>query len=169
MSPATSQASPLATRRAVAAAVRREDGLVLAVRRPDEPGEELPGVWGLPAATLRAGESPEDGVRRLGREKLGVELTPLRALAVGEQRREGYTLHMTVYEASLAGEPSASGGPPRTPGATGTLYEALDWLPAASFREAADRGSLCCRLFLEASQAGRRLDGPDRPEGLSLR
>lgn len=55
-------------RHAVAAAVRRDDGLILAVLRPDEPGEELPGVWGLPAVTLRDGESPEDGVRRLGRE-----------------------------------------------------------------------------------------------------
>ena len=133
-------------RRAVAVAVRREDGLLLAVRRPDEPGEELPGVWGLPAATLHEGESVEDGVRRLGREKLGGELTPLRALAAGDERREGYALRMTVYEASLAGEPRL---PARTPGATSTLYEAFDWLPLASFEEAAARGSLCCRLLLE--------------------
>ncbi len=133
-------------RRAVAAVVRRDDGLVLAVRRPDEPGEELPGVWGLPATTLRPGEPLEDGLRRLGREKLGVDLTPLRALADGEQRREGYALRMTLYEASMAGEPRL---PPRTPEAAGTLYQALDWLPAESFGEAADRGSLCCRLLLE--------------------
>lgn len=133
-------------RRAVAGAVRRDDGLVLAVRRPDEPGEELPGVWGLPAVTLREGEAPEEGVRRLGREKLGAELTPLRPLAEGEQQREGYTLRMTVYEASLAGEPHL---PPRPTGTSATLYEAIDWLPASSFQEAADRGSLCCRLLLE--------------------
>jgi len=130
--------------------VRRAGGLVLAVRRPDEPGEELPGLWGLPATTLREGESPEDGVRRLGRQKLSVDLTPLRALASGEQQRAGYTLRMTVYEASMTGEPSASGGPDRADGASGTLYEALDWLPAASFGEAAQRGSLCCELFLKS-------------------
>lgn len=138
-------------RHAVAVAVRRADGLLLAVRRPDEPGEELPGVWGLPAATLGDSESPEDGVRRLGREKLGVELTPLREIAVGEQSRSGYMLRMTVYEASLAGQPSASGGPPRNENAGVTLYDALDWLPAASFRAAADQGSLCCRLLLAAT------------------
>jgi ADP-ribose pyrophosphatase YjhB (NUDIX family) len=137
-------------RRAVAAVIRRPGGLVLAVRRPDEPGEELPGLWGLPATTLAEGEPPEDGVRRLGREKLGVALAPLRALAEGEQQRADYTLRMTVYEASMTGEPSASGGPDRARGASGTLYEALDWLPAASFREAAQRGSLCCELFLAA-------------------
>ena len=144
-------------RHAVSAAIRRDDGLVLAVRRPDEPppeadlplaeGEELPGVWGLPAVTLRDGESPEEGVRRIGREKLGVELTPLRPLAEGEQSRAGYTLRMTVYEASLAGEPRL---PPRDVNTGVTLYDALDWLPASAFREAADRGSLCCALFLQA-------------------
>jgi ADP-ribose pyrophosphatase YjhB (NUDIX family) len=138
-------------RRAVSAVIRRADGRVLAVMRPDEPGEELPGVWGLPAATLAEDESPEDGVRRLGREKLNVALTPRRALAQGERRRpsgdgrKGYTLRMTLYEASLAGEPRL---PDRALGASGTLYEALDWLPEASFQQAADAGSLCCLLLL---------------------
>ncbi|MGB2694184.1 MAG: NUDIX domain-containing protein [Dehalococcoidia bacterium] len=134
-------------RRAVAAAIERGDSAWLAVRRPDEPGEELPGVWGLPATTLRNGESPEEGLRRLGREKLGVELTPLRSLGEGEQERPDYTLDMTVYEASMAGEPRL---PPRASDRTSTLYEALGWLPAALFNDAAARGSLCCRVFLEA-------------------
>ena len=132
-------------RYAVAVAVTREDGLVLAVQRPDEPGEELPGVWGLPATTLRDGESAEDGVRRLGHEKLGVALTPLRALAEGEQQRADYKLHMTVYEASMAGAPSLQRAP------AGTSYDELDWLPASSFADAAARGSLCCELFLAAA------------------
>jgi ADP-ribose pyrophosphatase YjhB (NUDIX family) len=135
-------------RLAVAAVVRR-DGLVLAVLRPDEPGEELPGVWGLPATTLREGEAPEAGLRRLGREKLSVGLSPLAELASGEQRRPGYTLRMTVYEAALDGEPRL----PRAGNATGTRYDAIEWLPPGSLGKAAERGSLCCRLFLEA-------DGP---------
>jgi len=134
-------------RHAVAAALRRVDGLVLAVKRPDEPGEELPGVWGLPAVTLLDGETLEEGVRRLGPEKLSIKLTPLRPLAEGEQQREDYVLHMTVYEASPGGEPAL---PPRTPEATSTLYVDADWLPVEAFHEAANKGSLCCRLFLEA-------------------
>jgi len=133
------------TDHAVAVAVTRADGLVLAVQRPDEPGEELPGVWGLPATTLRDGESPEDGVRRLGREKLGVELTPLRALANGEQQRANHTLRMVVYEVSMSGEPRLAG---RGASTAGTLYDAFDWLPPASLRNAAARGSLCCELYL---------------------
>ena len=135
-------------RRAVAAVVRRADGFVLAVRRPDEPGEELRGVWGLPATTLREDESPEDGVRRLGREKLGVELTPLRAIGQGEEARTGYALGMTVYDASMVGEPRLP-----APGAAAgvTLYDGLEWLPEASFYEAASKGSLCCRLLLAST------------------
>ena len=53
---------------------------------------------------------------------------------------------MVVYEATLVGEARL---PERTPDAEGTLYEALEWRSAASLREAADAGSLCCRLFLE--------------------
>jgi len=134
-------------RRAVAVVVRRDDGLVLAVKRPDEPGEELPGVWGLPATTLGDGEAHEDAVQRIGREKLGAGLTPGRLVGAGEQRRTGYTLRMTVYEASIAGKPRL---PARMADNEATLYEALDWLPEASFREAASRGSLCCRVFLDA-------------------
>ncbi len=95
--------------------------------------------------TLREGESPEDGVRRLGREKLGVDLTPLESLAEGEQQRDGYVLHMTVYAASITGEPRL---PPRTGDTTATLYEAIDWLDATALQPAAEAGSLCCKLFL---------------------
>lgn len=154
-------------RRAVAAVVRRPDGLVFAVRRPGEPGEELPNIWGLPATTIAAGESAEDAIRRLGCDKLSVDLTPLRALAEGEQSRAEYTLGMTVYECSMSGEPQL---PRDAPGSTSTLYEALDWLPAPSFADAAARGSLCCELLLgsltpDPSPASGRGELADRRAG----
>jgi ADP-ribose pyrophosphatase YjhB (NUDIX family) len=150
----------MTARLAVAAAVRRDDGLVLAVRRPDAPGEELPGVWGLPAVTLRDGETPEHGVRRIGREKLGVGLTPLRPLAEGEQQRAGYALRMTVYGASISGEPRL---PERGAGGS-TMYEAFDWLPPAAFREAAAKGSLCCELFVALTPGPSPAGGRGWPE-----
>ena len=139
----------LETRRAVSVALRRPDGLVLAVRRPEGPDEELPGVWGLPAVTLRAGEPAEAGVRRLGLEKLSVALTPGALIAEGDQRRDSYALRMSVYEAATDGEPALP--PEQAASLGGTRYEAIDWLPAASFRRAAEQGSLCCRLFVEAT------------------
>jgi ADP-ribose pyrophosphatase YjhB (NUDIX family) len=136
------------TRFAVAVAVKR-GGDVLAAKRPSSPDEELPGLWGLPAVTLRPGELPDDGVRRLGLEKLGARLRPVRVIGNGRQSRAAYLLDMTVYEAALDGDPVL---PPLSAPAdvNVTRYDAIDWLPAESFREAAQRGSLCCRVFLEA-------------------
>jgi hypothetical protein len=59
---------------------------------------------------------------------------------------------MTVYEVRASGEPRL---PPRRADASGTLYDALDWLPTAAFREAAERGSLCCQVFLDAAGTER--------------
>src|SRR5215510_3004542 len=62
---------------------------VLSVRRPDD-DDELPGVWGLPAGTLRPSETIKDLIGRIGRDKLGVELTPVRKVASGRQMRRLY-------------------------------------------------------------------------------
>ena len=101
-----------------------EDGeRVLLVRRPDDDAD-LPGVWGLPAASLMNGESPEDAVRRAGREKLGVEVRPLEAL--------GQDGSMTDFRAEIvAGEPAVP-----QPGAN-TQYAELRWGELAALTGAA--------------------------------
>jgi hypothetical protein len=110
-------------------------GLLL-VRRPED-DESLPGVWGLPAVTLAGGESEEDGVRRAGRDKLGVEVRPLRSL--GSERT------MTDWEAEIvAGEPAVP-----QPGAH-TQYSELRWGEAEELLPAARHGSLCSRVLLRA-------------------
>lgn len=125
----------------------REDASdrILVVRRPpDDP--ELPDVWGLPAASLAPGESWEDAVRRAGREKLGVELRPLRALHEGWATRPGYRLHMRLFEAAVtAGEPHV---PQPVRGVT--QYVGWTWASPERLRDAAEGGSLCSRLCLEA-------------------
>src|SRR5688572_9064527 len=99
---------PHTVRRSVSVAVRRRDDAeaVLVVRRPlDDP--DLPGVWGLPAASLAPGESWEDAVRRTGTEKLGVHLLIGRELSRGATERAGYTLEMRLFEANIqVGEPA---------------------------------------------------------------
>jgi ADP-ribose pyrophosphatase YjhB (NUDIX family) len=113
--------------------IERPEGLLL-VRRPDD-DEDLPGGWGLPAATLADGESEEDAVRRAGRDKLGVEVRPLRAVGV-----EGF---MTGWEAELvSGEPAVP-----QPG-THTQYAELRWGDPSELVPAARRGSLCSRVLL---------------------
>lgn len=116
---------------------------VLAVLRPPD-DEDLPDVWGLPAASLRSGEEPEDGVYRTGREKLGVELASPTLLQVGEAEREEYRLRMSLYEAEIReGRPS-----PRDDVEGVTRYVACAWAPPSRLRDAARQGSLCSRLCL---------------------
>jgi ADP-ribose pyrophosphatase YjhB (NUDIX family) len=114
-------------------------GLLL-VRRPDD-DESLPGVWGLPAASLREGESERDALLRAGREKLGVEVEPLEQL--GEDARE--SIAMSDWAVRIAaGEPSV----PQAAG--GTQYVELRWGDPAELTPAARAGSLCARALLRA-------------------
>lgn len=118
-----------------------EDGdRVLLVRRPDD-DDDLPGVWGLPAATLAEDESEEDAVRRAGREKLGIEVRSLEALG-----SDGF---MTDFRAEIAtGEPAVQRG------GTGTQYAEVRWGRLAELVPAARDGSLCARVLLRARGVG---------------
>jgi ADP-ribose pyrophosphatase YjhB (NUDIX family) len=117
-------------------------GGLLLVRRP-EGDESLPGEWGLPAATLRPGESEEDAVRRAGRDKLGVEVRPLRALGEASAERPGYRILMRDWEVEIvAGEPVV----PQS--GAGTQYESLRLGEVDELLPAARRGSLCARVLL---------------------
>ena len=115
--------------------IEGRDGLLL-VRRPED-DESLPGVWGLPAASLAEGESEEDAVRRAGREKLGAEVAPLQPLG-----SEGA---MTDWEARIvSGTPSVPQDGPHT------QYTELRWGEPGDLVPAAREGSLCCRALLRA-------------------
>jgi 8-oxo-dGTP diphosphatase len=128
-------------KRSVSLVIEGRDGLLL-VRRPDD-DESLPGAWGLPAATLRPGEGEEDAVRRAGRDKLGVEVRPLRALGEASEERPGYRIAMRDWEVEIAaGEPAV---PQR---GDGTQYESCRWGDPAELVPAARRGSLCARVLL---------------------
>ena len=142
-------------RRAVALAIRHPDamGLVLGVRRPDDPEDELAGVWGLPAATLAEGETEADAVRRLAREKLGLELQDIRLLRSGAQTRPTYRLSMGLYEALVLGEPRLP--PPESRRSDITYYTGWRWMPARGLTEASNKGSLCARLYLDEVRASR--------------
>lgn len=139
-----------ASKRAASVVIWRAGGpRLLAVRRPPD-DQELPGLWGLPAATLRSGEAFADAAERVGPEKLGVRLSVGEMLREGEAVRRDHRLRMRLFEAAIAaGEPAV---PQDIPGVT--QYVDWAWARPARLREAARRGSLCCRLCL-ASLEGR--------------
>ena len=122
-----------------------DDSLLLVVQRPHD-DEDLPGVWGLPATTVRPHESDADAAVRLGESKLGapVSLGPL--LAEGSQQRNDTELAMRLYAATMSSDEPAL---PSAPGEQGVTYYAdWRWAPKSSLRDGAERGSLCCALAL---------------------
>ena len=123
-------------------------GQVLLVQRPAD-DEDLPDVWGLPAASLTGEESWEDAARRAGQDKLGVELDVGAVLRAGAVQRAHYTLEMQLLAARIVG------GEPTVPQpADGvTQYQAWRWGSAADLQPAAALGSLCSRLYLELERA----------------
>jgi 8-oxo-dGTP pyrophosphatase MutT (NUDIX family) len=122
-------------KRSISLVIESPDGVLL-VRRPDD-DESLPGVWGLPAASLFEDESEEDAVRRAGREKLGVEVLPLQPI--------GNDGAMTDWEARIVdGRPSVPQPGPNT------QYAQLRWGDARDLVPAARQGSLCSRVLLRA-------------------
>ncbi|HUH13117.1 MAG TPA: NUDIX hydrolase [Longimicrobiales bacterium] len=118
-------------------------GEVLVVRRPlDDP--HLPGAWGLPAGSLRSGETWVEAVVRAGGEKLGVELAVTAELERGTLERSDYTLEMALFEAEIVrGAPSVGQPYPEV-----TQYIDWTWDAPAALRPAAEAGSLCSRLYL---------------------
>jgi thiamine biosynthesis protein ThiI len=124
---------------------------VLVVRRPAEPGEEFGGMWGLPATTVAAQETPEEAAVRLARQKLGIEVELGPVLARGTQERLGGPLTMLLFEARPSRWPPQLSRPVDTGGVT--YYTDWKWGGAADLAPTAKAGSLCCRLFLEGVEA----------------
>src|SRR5580692_2443821 len=143
-------------KRSVAVVVRGpEAGTFLVVKRPDDPADPLAGVWGLPAVSLADGEDERAAAVRVGRDKLGVGLAPGVRLGAASADRGDYLLVLADYEATIiAGAPSVP-----QPDASVTQY--VEWRYAADpavLAEAADRGSLCARIFLEDNSKKRLVE-----------
>ena len=145
----------MSTVRAIAVVISapHDVNLVLSVLRPDD-DKDLPGVWGLPATTVRKGEADPDAALRLGETKLGASLTLRNLLADGTQGRPDYRLYMRLYSASLANPEPALPSSAEQEGVT--YYADWRWALMSSLVEGAERGSLCCALALRSAGARAR-------------
>ena len=136
-------------KRSVALAVMNGDNpsQILLVQRPED-DQEFPGLWGLPAASLVLGETPERAARRIGWQKLGAKIRLGARVACGKQQRSQYTLEMCLYEATLNQSPLclpiAHSSIPRV-----TLYTGWRWGVPEDLTGSARRGSLCSQLLLD--------------------
>ncbi len=140
-------------KRSVSLAIRRvgHPAEVLLVRRPDD-DEELAGMWGLPAASCRGAETPEQAARRVGRDKLGIDVSPSETSS-GRRERGEYVLNMTLYSCRLTGQS------PRIPSvepSAVTMYTAWRWGRPEDLRHSAEAGSLCSRLLLESIESNSK-------------
>jgi methylated-DNA-protein-cysteine methyltransferase-like protein len=121
--------------------------LIIVRRPPDDP--DLPDAWGLPAASLRSGETWNAAALRAARDKLGIAIDLGPEINRGSTQRRQSRLEMRLFRATLrTGKPHV---PQPVPGVT--QYAAWRWDTADALRPAADRGSLCCRLALESAAA----------------
>jgi hypothetical protein len=170
-------------RHSVAVVVRGADGTFLAVRRPEDPDDPLAGLWGLPAITLLPGEDEPTAVVRAGRAKLGVDLVAGRKLGEMTADRGSYLLRLSDYEATIASgtpavpqpavpqpavpqpavpqpavpQPAVPQPAVPQPGTSMTQYtECVFTGDPALLGEAAARGSLCARIFLQSQAAAEQ-------------
>src|SRR5271165_1029469 len=142
-----------AVKHSVAVVIRGEGGTFLAVRRPDDPDDPLAGLWGLPAITLRDGEDERAAAARAGRDKLGVELRVGAKIGEKSADRGSYVLRLADYEAAVvSGTPSVP-----QPDCSVTQYDACMFTDDPRLlAEAAGKGSLCARIFLEETARRER-------------
>lgn len=134
------------TLHSVAIVITDDAGRLLVVKR-DDTDNDLPGVWGLPAATIRAGETPEQAAIRAGRDKLGVTVRIGRC--TGEDTIENR--HLREYEAEIVdGQPSVPQVDPSV-----SQYAGLQYTDDPRILlEAARKGSLCSRIYLRNAGIG---------------
>ena len=72
-------------------------------------------------------------------------------IATGSQDRENHILNMTLYAVDWSGQdPDVSRNVAEVTIESETRYDAWRWAAPDDLREAAGRGSLCARLYLEA-------------------
>ena len=115
----------------------------LIVQRPFD-DEDLPNIWGLPAGSVKENESFKEAVIRSGREKLGIELKVIKSIGKDIIDRGDYILNMQEYEVEIIS------GEPRVPQLIQgiTQYQHLLWGNSSDLKDAANKGSLCSRIYL---------------------
>ena len=130
----------------VSLVIKDEKGNFLVVKRPGGPDDDLGGVWGFPAVTLKEGESETEGADRVAASKLGIRINLGKRLGESTHDRPLYEITLADYEATVAD------GVPTVPQAdmSVTQYSQCKFTDDPTILYAAARkGSQCTQIFLE--------------------
>ncbi len=117
----------------------------LVVKRPDD-DPDLGGHWGLPAATMKPGELPEQAAWRICKEKLNCDATATRFLGIMFQKRNSYDLFLMDVDMELT-----NGQQPDVHAANteNTAYVDQKWSEdPMDLMPSAKGGSCCSSIFL---------------------
>jgi 8-oxo-dGTP diphosphatase len=132
----------------VALVIKNDQAEVLLVKRPEDEGGPLAGVWGFPAITLQQNETEAEAARRIGHTKLGVEVNVGDKIGEGTDERETSLLHLSDYAATIC-----EGQTPGVPQSDTTITQYVDLKFSSDPREllpAAQRGSVCSQVYLSS-------------------
>ncbi len=125
---------------AVSVVITNDKGETLfALRNKDE--TSFPLVWSLPSHFVKPNESFEETVRRIGEDKLGVDLKLVKLLNEGTAERDDFIIFMHDYLAEIVdGIPQIVPDDP---------YEQIKWEhPEKQLLSMQIMGD-CCRLYKE--------------------
>ncbi len=92
----------------VAVAILVTDGERILIGKRAMGKDVAPGLWEYPSGRLEQGESPEDAVRREGREELGVEVIPQIPVHSYFFYRGDVPSILIAYTATISGTPVRS-------------------------------------------------------------
>jgi 8-oxo-dGTP pyrophosphatase MutT (NUDIX family) len=118
---------------------------ILIVKRPAE-DTDLANHWGLPAATMKKGELPEDCARRICVEKLGCKANPKKFIGLMFQKRNAYDLFLMDIEMELSNrsEPDI-----KRSNTSNTAYIEQKWTTGSTeLLASANSGSCCSSIYL---------------------
>ena len=135
------------SKHAVSLVIKDENDRFLVVKRPDDPNDDLAGVWGFPAVTLKEGESEIEAADRVADSKLGIKIELGKRIGESTHDRPKHVLTLADYEATVAE------GVPTAPQAdtSVTQYSECKFTDDPTILYAAARkGSQCTQLFLES-------------------
>jgi len=123
---------------AVSVIIRDNNTTLFALRSADK--ERFPLTWSMPSYFVKEGEAHSETVKRIGKDKLGVDLELVRLLNEGYGERDDFLLFMHDYEAKIV-----SG----TPYVNSDDYIQLEWREPNDFLSTLQIKGECTRLYDE--------------------